>query len=175
MSDLDSLFADMAGASGSSSGVYFTEGTYTVTLKQIEYIPNGYKGKSCKFHFTVDTSSTEEVKAQSSRVWICKLDKSKDQNKRTFADIKNLVFALTGQDPVALKDPAAQPKAHEQATAAFKAAIDATFAAESKIPQTFLIGRKCALEAQKITTAAKEGKPAGEFTRHVWSPLPKAV
>lgn len=177
MDDLDALFNYMDTASSSGdSGVFFDPGTYTVALKAIEYIPEGFKGKSCKFHFTVKTSSNADCPEQSTRSWIVKLDKTKDQNVRTLSDIKNMIFALLGQDPRELRSAEKNPKAHAQASALFKAAISPAFAASHNPPLSpkFLVGRECQLEAQQVPTKPKfEGGPAGKFTRHVWAPTPK--
>jgi hypothetical protein len=171
MSDLDSLFDAMDTAKGGGgAGTYFTEGVFTVALKEIEWIPNGYKGKTCKFHFTVLTSSDPAHAVGATRTWFAKLDKSREANEKTMADIKNLVFSLLGQSPKEVGAPDKNPQAHQQAAKIFKAAIDASFAAESKISPTMLIGKQCALEAVGI-----KKKDGGDFTRHVWAPLPRAA
>lgn len=166
---LDALFDSMATAEGSSSGVFFTEGVYKVALKEIDYKPAGYKGKSCIFRFTVTESNNPEHPVGATRVWICKLDKSRDENVRTLADIKSLIFALGGKSIRDVGSAEANPKAHEQATKMFKAALDATFAKQEGIDPAVLFGREAKLEALKIPTKPKTpGGPPGEYTRHVW-------
>jgi len=166
MSDLEALFEGMASAKGSSSGVFFTEGVYTTELKEIEFIPNGYKGKSVKFHCKVLESNNPQHAVGSTRVWILKLDKSKDENKRTMADIKGLIFALLGTSAKEVGSPETNPNAHEQATALFVAAIDTTYAKNKGLDPRALIGCKAGLECLSIKT-----KGGGDYTRHVWTPV----
>ncbi len=174
---IEDIFKDMEKAKGSASGTFFTTGVYTVGLKAIEWIPDGYKGTSCKFHFTVLKSSDPvNHPVEQTRVWILKFDK-KEQRERTMADIKSCIFALMGQDPRALKNPDANPQAHQQATMLFKALIDPTFAVANNLTEKAqkLIGRQCITEVEVVDTKPKDGKPAGKFTRHAWAPLPKAA
>lgn len=166
------MFADMDTATGSNSGVFFTNGIYPkVKLKGIEYRPNGYKGKSVHFHFEVVESNDAAHPSGASRVWILKpFDGTPDQKKRTMADIKNLVFSLTGFSPKAVGSPEQNPKAHTQATQAFLAACDPEYAKKNNLDPNFLVGRTCALECQAVETGGKDGKAKGTFTRHVWGP-----
>ena len=164
---LENLFNQMAKAAGSNSGsTFFTDGVYKVELKEIEYIANGYRGTSCKFHFTVLESNNPAHAPQATRSWIVKLDKTREQNERTMADIKNLVFALTGTSLKQVGSVEVNPKVHTQATEAFFSAIDATVAKKTGMSPTLLIGRQAALECMSVKT--KEG---GDFTRHVWGPV----
>lgn len=172
MSDLDQLFEAMAGATGSSSGVFFTEGNYKVELKEVEFRPNGFKGKSVIFRFTVTESNNPAHPVGSTRVWINKLDKKKDENIRTMADIKSLIFALTGHSVTEVGSPEVNPKAHEQAVACFMAAIDETHAKKSGIAPDALIGCEAKLEVMKIITRPSPKYPqGGEYSRHVWDPV----
>lgn len=170
---IEEMFAGMDTASGSSSGVFFTQGVYDVDLKEIEYRPNGYKGKSVFFRFEVKDSNNPEHPQGSTRVWICKLGKKPDEDKRTMADIKGLIFALLGTSAKEAGSPEQNPQAHQQATALFLAACDATYATKNKIAQDALVGQGCKLECQAIKTAPKPGATeGGTFTRHLWSPRP---
>lgn len=175
MSDLDDIFKDMANSKGGSSSTFFTQGVFGVALKGVEWIPDGYKGTSCKFHFTVVTSSNEAEHAiGATRTWILKLDK-KEQRERTMADIKALIFALLGFNPRDLKNPETNPGAHQQATMLFKALIDPSFAAANNLVEKAagMIGRECVAEIEVVATKPRDGKPAGQFTRHVFGPTPK--
>jgi hypothetical protein len=169
---IEEMFAGMDTAQGSSSGVFFTGGVYEVELNEIEYRPNGYKGKSVFFRFKVKKSNNPEHPVDCSRVWICKLGKKPDDDKRTMADIKSLIFALTGTSAKEVGSPEQNPKAHSQATAFFLAACDKSYAEKNKLDPEALIGAECGLECQGIQTNPKDGKPPGTFTRHIWSPLP---
>jgi hypothetical protein len=175
MSDIDDLFDNMAEAEGSNSGVFFGEGNFEVSLKEVEFRPKGYRGKSVIFRFEVASSNDPATKPGATRVWICKLDKGEDQKKRTMSDIKNLFFALLGHEPNALKSPEEHPKAHAQVTSIFKALIDPAYAKKESIDPEKYLGRKCKLEAVKIMTNPRDGKAPAPYTRHVWSPLPKAA
>lgn len=168
---IEDMFKDMGSAQGSNSGVFFTQGNYDVELYEIEYRANGYKGKSAFFRFKVTASNNPQHPVGASRVWICKLDKKPDENKRTMADIKNLVFALTGLVPKDVGTPEENPKAHQQATSVFLAAIDKTYSEKNGVPQDMLLNRGCKLEALAIKTGGRDGKAEGTFTRHVWAPL----
>jgi hypothetical protein len=176
MSDIDELFDNMAEAEGSNSGVFFTEGLYEVSLKEVEFRPRGYKGKSVIFRFNVEASSDPaNHQVGSTRVWICKLDKGEDQKKRTMSDIKNLMFALLGHDPNTLKSPEQHPKAHAQATALFKATIDPAYAKKENVDPNKVLGRRCKLEATKIMTNPRDGRAPSPYTRHVWGPAAKTA
>ena len=168
---IEEMFAGMDTAQGSSSGVFFTNGVYKVGLTEIEYRPNGYKGKSVFFRFKVLETNNPEHPVGSTRVWICKLGKKPDDDKRTMADIKSLIFALTGTSAKDVGSPEQNPKMHQQATAAFLAACDKTYAEKNNIEQDMLVGSECALECQTIKTNPKPGQTeGGVFTRHIWSP-----
>lgn len=170
MSMLDSIFDKMAGAQGSNSGVFFTEGLYKVTLKEIEFKPQGFKGKSCIFRFNVDETSRPDMHpVGSTRVWIIKLDRA-DTLERALADIKNMIFALCGIEPSTVKSPETAPQQHAQAADIFKAAIDATFSQQRQIPQNLVIGKQAALECLLVNTKPTPQNPnGGKFTKHVWS------
>lgn len=168
---IEEMFAGMDTAQGSNSGVFFTGGNYKVELTEIEYRPNGYKGKSVFFRFKVLESNNDEHKPGATRVWICKLGKKPDEDKRTMADIKNLVFALTGTTLKEVGSPEQNPKAHQQATQFFLAACDKNYADKNNIPQDALVGEVCNLECQSVQTKPKPGSTEpGTFTRHVWTP-----
>lgn len=168
---IEEMFAGMDTAQGSSSGVFFTTGVYKVELNEIEYRPNGYKGKSVFFRFKVLESNNPEHSVGSTRVWICKLGKKPDEDKRTMADIKGLIFALTGTSAKEVGSPEQNPNAHQQATSAFLAACDKGYAEKNKLDPEMLVGAECNLECQAIKTPPRPGKPEeGTFTRHIWSP-----
>lgn len=168
---IEEMFQGMDTAQGSNSGVFFTDGLYKVELSEIEYRPNGYKGKSVFFRFKVLESNRAEHPVGATRVWICKLGKKPDDDKRTMADIKSLIFALTGTSAKEVGSPEQNPKAHQQATAAFLAACDKTYAEKNNIAQDMLVGAECGLECQAIVTKPKPGSTeSGTFTRHVWAP-----
>ena len=162
---IEEMFAEMGSALGSDGGVFFTGGVYKVELNEVEYRPNGYKGKSVFFRFKVLESGNAEHPVGSTRVWILKLGKKPDEDKRTMADIKNLIFALTGTTLKEVGSPEQNPKAHKDATNLFLAACDKAYAEKNKIDHDALIGRECNLECQDVKTA--KGNP---FTRHVWTP-----
>lgn len=169
---IEDMFAGMDTAQGSNSGVFFTGGNYDVELKEIEYRPNGYKGKSVFFRFKVTTSNNAEHSVGSTRVWICKLGKKPDEDKRTMADIKNLIFALLGQSSKEVGSPEQNPKVHQQATALFLAACDPQYAKKNNLDPEALIGRTCHLECQVVELKPKPGQTEkGQFTRHIWSPV----
>ena len=165
MSNLEEMFSAMNTAKGSTGGTFFDEGVYLVELKDIEY-RDGYKGKSCHFHFTV-LESNNGVSPKSTRVWILKLDKSKDENERTMADIKGLIFALLGTSLKEVGSPEKNPGTHQQATAMFLAAIDETYAKKNSLDGKALIGERANLEVHKTLT-----KKGGEYSRHNFSPAP---
>lgn len=168
---IEEMFAGMDTAQGSSSGVFFTQGVYKVELAEIEYRPNGYKGKSVFFRFKVLESNNPEHSPGSTRVWICKLGKKPDEDKRVMADIKGLIFALKGTSAKDVGSPEQNPKAHQQATSLFLAACDKTYADRNNIAQDALVGEECGLECQAIKTAPKPGATeGGTFTRHLWAP-----
>lgn len=177
MGSASAYFDDMDTAKGSSSGTFFTTGVYTVALKEVEWIPDGYKGTSCKFHLAVKATNNEEHPVGQTRVWILKFDK-KEQKERSMADIKSLLFALLGFDPRPLKNPDSNPKLHKQASMLFKALIDPEFAEANDFvaKAKAMIGKECLLEAEVVATKGKppENKP-GQFTRHAWGPVPKAA
>lgn len=166
------MFDGMDVAQGSNSGIFFTDGVYSVELKEIEYRPNGYKGKSVIFRFKVLTSNNSEHAPQSTRTWILKLGKKPDEDKRTMADIKSLIFALTGTSAREVGTPEQNPEAHKQATAAFLAAIDRKYAEKYNLDPEMLLGAQCNLECLGIKTKPKPGQTEGTvYTRHNWSPL----
>lgn len=169
---IEEMFAGMDTAQGSSSGTFFTNGIYKVGLKEIEYRPNGYKGKSVHFRFKVLETDNPEHPVGSTRVWICKLGKKPDEDKRTMADIKGLIFALLGTSAKEVGTPEQNPKAHSQATALFFAACDKAYADKNGIAQDELEGKECNLECQVVNTSPKPGQAeGGKFTRHNFSPL----
>lgn len=168
---IEEMFAGMDTAQGSSSGVFFTQGVYKVEIAEIEYRPNGYKGKSVFFRFKVLESNNAEHSPGSTRVWICKLGKKPDEDKRVMADIKGLIFALLGTSSKDVGAPEQNPKAHQQATALFLAACDKSYADKNGLAQDALVGKGCGLECQAIKTNPKPGATeGGTFTRHIWSP-----
>lgn len=170
---IEEMFAGMDTAQGSSSGVFFTQGVYKVALSEIEYRPNGYKGKSVHFRFKVLESNNAEHSVGATRVWICKLGKKPDEDKRTMADIKGMIFAALGTSAKDVGSPEQNPKAHQQATALFLAACDKAYADKNNIKQDALVGTELNLECQAIKTNPKPGATeGGTFTRHIWSPLP---
>lgn len=169
--DVNSIYDNMTTVTGSSSGVWFTEGLYEVELTGIDHRPNGHKGHSCIFQFKVLGSNRETHPVGSSRVWIVKLDGKKDQQERAYADIKNMVFALTGIEPKSVGDPSRDPDAkeqHKEALGLYLAAIDKTFATKHKIDPEALFGNKALLECQTIKT--KSSNYQNDFTKHVWGP-----
>lgn len=170
------MFKDMDTASGSNSGVFFTQGIFGVLLEEVEYRANGYKGRSVIFKFKVTDSQDSAHPVGASRVWILKpFDGTPDQKKRTMADIKKLVFALLGKTEKEIGTPEQSPKAHTQATQLFLAACEEEYATKNNVDPKFLLGRKCALEVQAVPTGGKDGKAAGTFSRHVWGPATAAV
>lgn len=171
------MFGDMEKSNSSSNGVLFTKGLYDVRLKGIEFRSNDYKGRTVLFTFAVESSTNPEHPVGATRVWIAKpFDNKPDQNKRVMADIKSLIFALTGTSKAEVGSHEKNPEVHKQATSLFLAAIDPDFAKKNGLDGTELIGHVCKVECEGVT--GKTGEPlmtkSGQpYTRCNWSPASK--
>jgi len=156
----------MADAKPMGGGQYIKgEGKFTLTTKKL-FVNNGHKGRFFIAEFEVVESTSASDPVGASRSWAVPL--TGERAARSFGEIKNLVFALTGKDPRDCGDPSSDPKLHKEATELVMAACDPTFAAKNKIDPTELLGLQVGLE-----TNAKpiKSKPGQNFTVHTWSPI----
>ncbi len=114
--------------------------------------------------FKILSSTSPEHAVGSTASWSCK-DPSSDSGS---GDVKAFCIAATGNDPRQVKD--SDEKAQLQATyLAFAAMGEAEAFKRLNLPENFFVGRRLRLETSLIKT--KAGK---DFTKHVWSPVPKA-
>ncbi len=113
--------------------------------------------------FKIVTSTNPEHVAGSTASWSCK-DPSSDNGS---GDVKAFCIAALGNDPRQVKDN--DEKAQLQATLlAFAAMGEAEAFKRLGVPENLFVGRRLKLETSVIKT--KAGK---DFTKHVWSPVPK--
>jgi hypothetical protein len=133
------------------------------------FVNDGHKGKFFVAEFEVLESTSELDPVSSTRSWVAPLEG--ERAKYSFGDIKNLVFAITGQNPKDVGDPSEDPKLHQEATQLVMAACDAEYAKKNKIDPTDLIDQEVALETFQKATKPKVGQTqGGVFTVHNWSP-----
>jgi hypothetical protein len=174
--DIDAIFSGMAGADIGGGGNYFTKGLHDVSITEIR-AKDGYHGLSFIAGFKVDNSTSEKHPADSTASWVVKLDNPKTK-VRNFGEIKALVLAALGIDPVSIKP--ADVQAHEQATLLARAACGSKAALEELKAKSidgdkFLIGRKLRIECTEVPGKVTERNPSGIFTRHTFHPAPKAA
>lgn len=161
---VEDYFRGMADAKSMGGGQYFKgEGKFKVRTKRM-FANNGHKGRFFVAEFDVLESTSDEDPVGVTRSWVAPLEG--ERAKYSFGDIKNLVFAITGQHPQDVGEPSENPKLHQEATQLVMAACDPEYAKKHKIDQTALIGEEIELE-----TTAKETKKGGMFTVHRWSPI----
>lgn len=166
--NLDDLLDQMDKATINDKGEYFAKGLYRLNVDSLEF-RNGHKGLSFIAKFKV-VESNNNTDVGVTRSWIVKLDK-KENKAQAMGDIKAFVFALRGLNPRSAPSPEKDPNLHAGAVKLFKAAVDETFAKDNNIPHKWAIGKPINLEATTVATKPKTpGGPAGEFTRHSWSP-----
>jgi hypothetical protein len=153
----------MESAKGMGGGQYFKgEGRFLVKTKRL-FVNQGHKGKFFVAEFEVLESTSPQDPVGCTRSWVAPLEG--ERAKYSFSDVKNLVFAITGQDPKGVGDPSENPKLHQEATQLVMAACDPEYAKKNKIDPTDLIDQEVGLE-----TFAKGTKKGGTFTVHSWSP-----
>jgi hypothetical protein len=159
----------MAGAKSMGGGQYFKgEGKFLVTTKRI-FVNDGHNGKFFIAEFAVKESTSDKDPAGCTRSWAVPLEGPRA--KYSFGDIKNLIFALTGQNPKEVGDPSEDPKLHQEVTQLVMAACDAEYAKKNKIDPLDLIDADVALETVAKATKPKPGQATGgTFTVHNWSP-----
>lgn len=156
-------FTGMDTAKANGGGQYMKgEGKYLVTIKRL-FVNDGHKGRFFIAEFTIDASPNSLDPVGSTRSWAVPL--TGERAKYSFGDIKNLVFAITGQDPKAAGSPEENPGLHSEATKFVMAACDPAYAKKNNLDPTLLLDEKVILE-----TNAKPTKKGGTFTTHTWSP-----
>lgn len=160
---IESYFGGMANAKAMSGGQYFKgEGKFRLRTKRM-FVNDGHKGKFFISELEVFESTSALDPVGSTRSWVAPLEG--ERAKYSFGDIKDHIFAITGQNPKDVGDPSENPKLHQEATELVMAACDAEYAKKNSIDPTFLIGQEVELETfQKLT------KKGGTFTVHAWSP-----
>ena len=166
---VESYFRGMDSAKSMSGGQYFKgEGKFLVTTKRM-FVNDGHKGKFFIAEFDVKESTSAIDPVGSTRSWAVPLEG--ERAKYSFGDIKNLVFALTGQNPKDVGDPSENPKLHQEVTQLVMAACDPEYAKKNKIDPLDLIGADVALETFLKATKPKPGQTTGgTFTVHSWAP-----
>lgn len=164
MSGVASYFNGMDNAKAMGGGQYFKgEGRFRVKTKRM-FVNQGHKGKFYIAEFEVLESTSPSDPVGCTRSWAVPLEG--ERAKYSFADVKNLVFALTGQNPKDVGDPSENPKLHQEATQLVMAACDSEYAKKNKIDPLDLIDAEVGLETFSKTT--RKNQP---FTVHVWSPV----
>lgn len=145
------------------SGQYIKgEGRFTVTSRRL-FVSDGHKGKFVIFEFVVDSSNSETDPVGATRSWVLPLQGPRA--KRTLGEFKNLIFALTGDDPKDVGGPEENPQKHNEAGQLAMAAVDEAFAKKSGIDPELLVGQQVGLE-----TRFKPTQNGGTFTVHDWFP-----
>lgn len=169
MGGVESYFSGMSNAKAMSGGQYFKgEGKFKLRTKRF-FVNDGHKGKFFIAEFEVLESSTTTDPKGATRSWAVPLEGSRA--KYSFGDIKNLVFAICGQNPKDVGDPSENPKLHQEATQQVMAACDAEYAKKNNVDPTDLIDQEVSLETFLKATKPKEGQTqGGTFTVHNWGP-----
>lgn len=168
--DIDELFSGMEKAEIFGRGNYMGEGAYDITLKSFG-VKKRFKGGTVFIaEFTIDTSTNPKHAAGTTGSWVPKLELP-----NTFGDIKSLMFACLGLEP--LRVPAGDPL-HAQATLLARAACGSEPARKELaalkdddgqplgLTAEMLIGSRVHLEC--VQTKTREGK---DFTRYTFSPV----
>ncbi len=173
--NIDALFGNMAKADINGSGTYMGEGLYVVEIKTI-FVKEGRNpakpGDSFICEFTVLESSNANHAPGSSGSYVLKFS-----NPYTLGNIAELVIALLGYENS--KENQKNSDIREQADVVVRATCGsdkgkaelAELRAALGEDYGTLTGKKLRLECVKKPTLPKNGKPAGEFTVHKWSPL----
>jgi len=162
-------FNGMENAKSMGGGQYVKgEGKFLVRTKRI-FVNSGHRGKFLVVEFEVLESTSPLDPAGCTRSWVAPLEG--ERSRYTFGDAKNMVFAITGQNPKDVGDPSENPKLHREATQLVMAAVDPEYAKKNGIDPTDLIDQEVALETFQKATRPKPGQTqGGVFTVHVWSP-----
>jgi len=166
----------METAKASGTGAYFGEGKFKVQVERVKMNANGFRGKSFIVEFKVLETNNATQREDGTwngdpigctRSYVLKLDKP-----QAFGDIKNLVFALIGQDPKKVGEPEQNPKAHAEATKLVKAACDANYAAALAKEQGVTL-EDVSLEglSANLETFKKKTQKGNDFTVHNWGPV----
>lgn len=161
MDNLDSIFDGMAKQQMAGKGQYLPPGySGRVILKPLKWNPNGFKGKSCVFEFTLKTSNLASEPVGSSRNWIIKVDAT---NQYAGSDIKQIMMSCAGVDPATVRSFEADPTPHNEAMSAFKKALTDPSLVEG-----------CELDLQTVPYTTKgnpaQNKPSTVIALHKWSP-----
>lgn len=166
---VESYFSGMANAKSMSGGQYFKgEGKFLLRTKRM-FVNDGHKGKFFIAEFEVLQSTSAQEPVGCTRSWAVPLEG--ERAKYSFGDVKNLVFAITGQSPKDVGDPSENPKLHQEATQLVMAACDAEYAKKNGIDPTDLIDQEVGLETFLKATKPKAGQTqGGVFTVHAWGP-----
>lgn len=167
---IESYFSGMTNAKAMGGGQYFKgAGKFKLRSKRM-FTNDGHRGKFYIAEFEVLESSSAEDPVGATRSWAVPLEG--ERAKYSFGDIKNLIFALTGQNPKDVGDPSTNQKLHQEATQLVMAACDAEFAKKNNIDPTLLIDQEVALETFLKATKPKPGQTqGGTFTVHAWAPV----
>jgi len=163
-------FSDVAKAKAQGGGQHVKgEGDFTLTIQRI-FVNDGFKGKFFVCEFTIDESTSAQDPAGCTRSWVAPL--TGERAKYSFGDIKNLIFALTGQNPRDAGTWEENPALHNEAAEIVKAACDPAYAKKNNLDPTLLIGERVRLSTHAKATRPKPGQTqGGTFTVHTWSPL----
>lgn len=84
-------------------------------------------------------------------------------------DVQSFCIAVTGTDPRTVKDEDANAR-NQAALLALAAMGYAEAFAKIGIPVDFFVGKRLILETKAVKTKADK-----DFTKHIWSPAPKAA
>jgi hypothetical protein len=182
MGNIDAMFAGMETAEGFGTGQYFDDGNFHIIVRSLKLVTSRNPKTVGQHYFTVECevtkSSNTSIAVGSKRTYQVKIE----GNIYAFADIKNFVFAMLGDNPEKVLPPAKDPAAHKQATAIVKALCDEEYLAKLKASQSkedqdtielveSLVDVPLRLEAFKKANTTKPGN----FTVHKWAPLEEAA
>jgi hypothetical protein len=166
---VEQYFAGMDSAKPMGNGQYVKgEGKFVVTTKRM-WVNDGHKGRFFIVEFSIDSSTSDKDPVGCTRSWAVPL--TGERAKYSFGDIKNLIFALVGQNPKDVGDPSENPALHSEATQLVMAACDPAYAKKNGLDATLLIDQQVQLETNAKETRPKPGQSVGgTFTVHTWSP-----
>ncbi len=173
VSNIDFLFRDMANAKMGRPKTFMDYGRYKVELKDLIIKPSEKDGQPvfiCRF--TVLDSDNPKHKPGSEGSWTL----SGKTLQYGQGEIKALILSILGIDPRGLTENAPE---HHTASLLFRWVLGSESAKKeiealpeaSRPAADFYRGVQVALE----TKAKKSDKTNKEFTRHFWSPAPRAA